>query len=99
MHQVLLSPTRTRVNALSDLTTSRGFNTSVVGILGLLVEKAVTDSGNPGLNPCSLLHRCRGVCPQCGQTDTTGPTSGLVRPFTDHTGHAAEEGVGTHMSL
>ena len=39
-----------RVNALRDRTTSPGVNKSVAGILELWVEKAVTDSANPGLN-------------------------------------------------
>lgn len=57
--------------------------------MGLLVEKVVTNSGNP-----CLVFSCIVAMASASSAarQTTGTTFRLVKPLVDHTGHTAEEG-------
>ena len=65
----------------------RGFNKSVVQIMGLLMEKkkslsiymCVTCFGNQHVC-CMCQYHCCGICLQCSQIATEKTTSALVKP-------------------
>lgn len=72
----------------------RGLSKSMVWIMGLLIEKIVTDFGNHCLNLFSLvcLYCYCGICLQGSQKATKGTISMLVKFPADWSGHIVKEG-------